>query len=139
MNSGLSKKNDERCYRELASFLSITSSLLEHVVIEQSVPAGFVEAARQGTSKVLPPRYRGWPPQRQKPMDERFVSFVWPTLLENSWPKLKSLKIVGVGNWGKKQSITRFMKQRLRRHLGRDVEIIYELVSDNPCEEYSLR
>lgn len=140
INSGLSIKNDERCYRELASFLSITSSTLEHVVIEQSVPAGYVEAARQGTSKVLPSGYRGWPHQKLKPMDERFVSLVWPTLLESSWPKLKSLKIIGVGNWvddwGRKQSITRFMKQRLRRRLGRDVEIIYVLASDNPCEEY---
>lgn len=135
--SGFSVKNDERCYRELASFLSNTSSRLEHIVIEQSVPAGFVEAARQGTSDGLPRRYRGWPPQKFKPMDERFVSLVWPTLLENSWPKLKSLKIVGVGNWGKNKAITRFMKQRLRRHLGRDVEIIYEPVSENPCEAYS--
>ena len=129
-SSGLSVANDQQRYQEIAALLVYNSSHLEHIEFEQSVQARELEASRQGTYEVLGPRCVGWPSLKLKPMDERFVRLLWPALFETQWPKLKSLKLIGVGNWGKRQSITPIMKAKLRKHLGSDVEIVYQLVSE---------
>ncbi len=126
---------DVQCYAEVASFISCVSSTLqvfhfEHGVCERAIPhvkAGTVEC----TFGCIPP-----PAQNMLPMDERFVRIVLPALMRTEWPRLRELRIVGLGEWNGKPAMTRIRKWRLKKHMGEGVKIVVEGVTDIPCEKF---
>lgn len=126
---------DVQCYAELASFLSCVSETVQSFHFEQGVPEAMIPHLKAGT---VEDTYGCIAPlsQKIKPMDERFIKIVLPAFMHNEWPRLKELKIVGLGSWKGRRAMDNLMKARLRKHLGVEVDIVVEDITDKPCEEY---
>lgn len=126
---------DVQCYAELASFISCVSPTLQSFHFEQGVFERLISHVKAGTLEqtfgCMPP-----PPQDMKPMDERFVKIVLPALMRTEWPRLRELKILGLGEWKGRQAMNRMKKWRLKKHMGQGVEIVVEDVTDKPCEMF---
>ena len=69
-------------------------------------------------------------------MDERFMKVVLPAIMHTKWPKLRELKILGLGQYKGWQAMDRAKKWRLTKHLGEDVQVTVEDVTDKPCEAF---
>ena len=126
---------DERCYAELAAFLTSVSTTLETFTFEQGVSERVMETLRTGgdpSSRRCVPA----PAQKMRPMDEQFINSVLPVLMHAQWPALKDLKIIGVGKFRGKPAMDAPMKARLKRHLGRGVTVQYQEIPERPCEEF---
>lgn len=67
-------------------------------------------------------------------MDERFVKIVLPALMRTEWPRLRELKILGLGEWKGRPAMNRMKKWRLKKHMGEGVEVMVEDVTEKPCE-----
>lgn len=133
---GRSAWQDEQCYAELGSFIVSVSPTIEIFEFEQGVPESVMEALLASRN----PNQRrcvGQITPDVMPMDARFVEYVLPQLSDSNWPKLRELKIIGVGRACGKPAIDAPMKARLKKHLGKDVLIQYQEVADRPCEEFN--
>lgn len=74
-------------YGEWASFIQSVQSTLETLVIEQGLE---IENTNIYTCRT-PPSQIG------KPMDDRLVKYLLPTLCNGNWLRLKQLKVLGIG------------------------------------------
>ncbi|KAE8445145.1 hypothetical protein EG329_013747 [Mollisiaceae sp. DMI_Dod_QoI] len=79
---------DAARYKEWASFIDSVRPTLEVLVIEHGLE---VESAN-----IL--HCRPAPVQVGRPMDERFLEYILPILIQGEWPCLKQMKILGVGS-----------------------------------------
>ena len=125
---------DIQCYAEVASFISCVSPTLQSFHFEQGVSERLIPHVKAGTVEqtfgcILPP------PQdkNMKPMDERFVKIVLPAIMRNKWPRLRELKIQGLGEYKGRQALNRMKKWRLMKHMGDGVQVVVEDVTEKPC------
>ena len=81
----MSASQDEECYLELASFLTSVAGTLEAFTFDH----GF------GALAVLWVGESG----HHQPMDERFLKYLLPVLMETTWVSLKELNLVSVAKW----------------------------------------
>ncbi len=130
---GRNTSADVQCYAELASFISCVSLTLQSFHFEQGVSEGLISHVKAGTLEQTFGCIRP-PPQDMKPMDERFVKIVLPALMRTEWPRLRELKILGLGEWKGRPAMNRMKKWRLKKHMGEGVEVIVEDVTEKPCE-----
>jgi len=126
---------DVQCYAELASFLSCVSETLQSFHFEQGVSEAMIQHLKAGTVEETYGCFAPLP-QKIKPMDERFIKIVLPAVMHNEWPRLKELKIVGLGGWKGRKAMDNLMKARLRKHLGVGVDIVVEDITDKPCDDF---
>lgn len=73
---------------EWASFLKSVRSTLVSFTFEQGLEPD--ESLCFGWRSVTPP-------QHGRPMDVRFMAYVFPAIVDGPWPQLKTLSIRGVG------------------------------------------
>lgn len=117
-----SRAADEKCYEEFAAFIVSVKSTLQSLTFEQ----GHLQRS-------------GWhgrpsPVQRQRPMDEYFIRHALPALMGGDWPKLREVRILGVGRWKNVPAMTEKKKQDLQNALGVNVTLIIKDEPDRPCE-----
>ncbi len=112
---------DEESYEEFAEFLCSVKMTIRSAAFEQGVPANW-HYDHVG------------PDQVQRPMDRKFVCLVLPILMEESWPELRKVRIVGVERWSANPTVDRAMRLKLQSTLGEIVSTVLEDEAEKPCE-----
>jgi hypothetical protein len=84
-------------YRAIAKLIATFHSTLQHLTSEQSPDNGPMWRGPCGTTRFV----YGQKKMRQKyrPMDDMFMEIIYPVLLQDTWPQLKRIEILGVGEW----------------------------------------
>ena len=80
---------DEQRYAEWASFLDSVKSTLQYLLLEQGRKPGYNQPMCT-TIRITMPR------QATRPMDERFLKYLFPVLERGPWPQLRSMTIRGL-------------------------------------------
>ena len=127
---------DEECCREVASFIGSVSDTLEAFTFEQGVSEPQLGYVQSGEISNLW-RY-GFLAREMKPMDQRFIDYVLPVLISTTWLSLRELNIIGVGSWQGEPTMDAPTKARLQKHLGSEVSVHYQDVSQRPCENFEM-